>query len=189
MKKTPRGSQDRILEQFRGNLKEILSARGQRRWALLEEFAVEHGYAHEGGYSYRYEGNYLMKIARNIIYIENVKTQEYEEIKELLGRRGKIQTSPSLIGNALTIGGSTLGGALVGYFLIRAGLHPLVLIPSIIVPPGLCIYEMLKESTKESEKLAKIDASLNKYQENIYYDDDAVRRFFYRIYKNALVDS
>ena len=46
------------------------------------------------GYFYRHENDYLMKIAWNIIYIENVKTQEYEEIKELLDRRAKIQTSP-----------------------------------------------------------------------------------------------
>jgi hypothetical protein len=189
MKKGPGGSEDRIRERFRADLKETLSVRGQRRWALLEEFALEHGYAREGGCSYRHENNYLMKVGWNIVYAENVESPAYEEIRELFEGKGRVQTSPSLIANALTIGGSTLGGALLGFLLIRAGLHPLVLIPSIIVPPGLCIYEMLKESTKESEKLAKIDASLKKYQESIYYDDDAVRRFFYRIYKNALVDS
>ena len=188
MKKGPGGSEDRIREQFRGNLKESLLAGGQRRWALLEEFALEHGYTREDGYSYRRENNYLMKIAWNIIYAENVEPQACEEIRELLEGKGRIQTSPSLIANALTIGGSTLGGAFLGYLLIRVGLHPLVMIPSIIIPPGLCMYDMLKQSAKESDKLAKIDASLKKYQENIYYDDDAVRRFFYRIYKNALAD-
>jgi len=188
MKKGPRGSEDRIREQFKRNLKETLSAKGQRRWALLGKLALEHGYQREGGYGYRHENNHLMKIAWNIIYIENVKTQAYEEIRGLLERRGKIQTSPSLIANALTIGGSTLGGAFLGFLLIRAGLHPLVIIPSIIIPPGLCIYDMLKQSAKESNKLAKIDTSLRKYQENIFYDDDAVRRFHYRICEKALVD-
>jgi len=41
------------------------------------------------------------------------------------------------------MGSSTLGGAFLGYLLILAGLHPLVMIPSIIIPPGLCIYDML----------------------------------------------
>jgi hypothetical protein len=188
MNKGPRGSEDRIQEQFRENIKGTLSARGQRRWTLLGEFAVEHGYTREEGYCYRYEKNYIMKIAWNIIYAENVETQAYEEIRQLLEGKGKIQTSPSLIANALTMGGSTLGGAFLGFFLIRAGLHPLVLVPSIIIPPGLCIYDMLKQSAKESDKLAKIEASLKKYQENIYYDDEAVRRFYYRIYRDALVD-
>jgi hypothetical protein len=189
MRKGPEVSEDRIREQFRGNLKETLSARGQRRWALLEEFALEHGYTRGGGYSCRRENNYLMKIARYIIYAENVEPPAYEEIRELLEGKGKIQTSPSLIANALTIGGSTLGGAFLGYLLIRAGLHPLVMIPSIVVPPSVCIYDMVKESAKESSKLAGIETSLKKYQENIYYDDDAIKRFHYRIYKQALLDS
>jgi len=129
-----------------------------------------------------------MKIGWNIIYIENVTTQAYEEIRELLERKGKIRTSPSLIGNALAMGSSTLGGAFLGYLLILAGLHPLVMIPSIIIPTGLCIYDMLKQSTKESNKLVKIDTPLEKYQDNIYYDDDAIKRFNYRIYKKALLD-
>jgi len=105
----------------------------------------------------------------------------------LLERKGKIKTSPSLIGNALAMGSSTLGGAFLGYLLILAGLHPLVMIPSIIIPPGLCIYDMLKQSTKESNKLATLDITLDKYQDNIYYDDDAIKRFNYRIYKKALL--
>ena len=188
MNKSSRESETRIRERYRENLKETLSAKGQKRWTLLEDLALEHGYTLEDGYSYRYDKNYLMKIGWNIIYIENITSQEYNEIRELLERKGKIRTSPSLIGNALAIGSSTLGGAFLGYLLILAGLHPLVLIPSIIIPPGMCIYDMLKQSTKESNKLAKIDTPLEKYQENIYYDDDAIKRFNYRIYKKALLD-
>lgn len=188
MNKSPRESETRIRERYRENLKEMLSAKGQKRWTLLEDLALEHGYALEDGYSYRYDKNYLMKIGWNIIYIENITSQEYNEIRELLERKGKIRTSPSLIGNALAIGSSTLGGAFLGYLLMLAGLHPLVLIPSIIIPPGMCIYDMLKKSTKESNKLAKIDTPLEKYQENIYYDDDAIKRFNYRTYKKALLD-
>jgi hypothetical protein len=175
-------------EQFRENLKEALSARGQRRWTLLEEFAVEHGYTREKGNSYRHGNNYVMKIAKNIIYAEDVEPHAYEEIRELLEKKGRVQTSPSIIANALTMGGSTLGGAFLGYLLMRAGLHPLVLVPSIIIPPGLCIYDMLKQSAKESDKLARIEASLKKYREHMYYDDDAVRRLYYRIYRNVLAD-
>jgi hypothetical protein len=120
--------------------------------------------------------------------VENADKQIYQEIRELLEKRGRIQTSPSLISNALAIGGSTLGGAFLGFLLIRVGLHPLVLVPSIIVPPALCIYDMLKQSTKESDKLARINESLRNYQDQIYYDDDAVKRFCYRIYKNAIAD-
>jgi len=188
MNKRPRESEHKIREQYRENLKEKLSAKGQKRWTLLENLALEHGYTLEDGYSYRYDKNYLMKIGWNIIYIENITSQEYNEIRELLERKGKIRTSPSLIGNALAIGSSTLGGAFLGYLLMLAGLHPLVLIPSIIIPPGMCIYDMLKQSTKESNKLAKLDMSLDKHQENIYYDDDAIKRFNYRIYKKALLD-
>jgi hypothetical protein len=188
MNKSPRESENRIREQYRDNLKETLSAKGQKRWTLLEDLALKHRYTFEDGYSYRYEKNYLMKIGWNIIYIENITSQEYSEIRELLERKGKIRTSPSLIGNALAIGSSTLGGAFLGYLLILAGLHPLVLIPSIIIPPGMCIYDMLKQSTKESNRLAKLDMSLDKYQENIYYDDDAIKRFNYRIYKKVLLD-
>ena len=188
MNKSSRGSENRIREQYRDNLKETLSAKGQKRWTLLEDLALEHGYTLESEYSYRYEKNYLMKIGWNIIYTENITSQEYNEIRELLERKGKMRTSPSLIGNALAIGSSTLGGAFLGYLLILAGLHPLVLIPSIIIPPSMCIYDMLKQSTKESNKLAKLDMPLDKYQENIYYGDDAIKRFNYRIYKKALLE-
>jgi len=188
MNKSPRESETRIREQFRENLKEALSAKGQKRWTLLEDLALEHGYTLEDGYSYRYDKNYLMKIGWNIIYIENITSQEYNEIRELFERKGKTRTSPSLIGNALAIGSSTLGGAFLGYLLIRVGLHPLVLIPSIIIPPSVCIYDMLKQGTRESNKLAKVDISLDKYQENIYYDDEGIKRFNYRIYKKALLD-
>ena len=188
MNKSPRESETRIREQFRENLKEALSAKGQKRWTLLEDLALEHGYTLEDGYSYRYDKNYLMKIGWNIIYIENITSQEYNEIRELFERKGKTRTSPSLIGNALAIGSSTLGGAFLGYLLILAGLHPLVLIPSIIIPPSVCIYDMLKQSTKESNKLAKIDTPLEKYQKNTYYDDDGIKRFNYRIYKKALLN-
>jgi hypothetical protein len=188
MNKSSRESENRIREQYRDNLKETLSAKGQKRWTLLEDLALEHGYTLESEYSYRYEKNYLMKIGWNIIYTENITSQEYNEIRELLERKGKMRTSPSLIGNALAIGSSTLGGAFLGYLLILAGLHPLVLIPSIIIPPGMCIYDMLKQSTKESNKLAKLDMPLDKYQENIYYGDDAIKRFNYRIYKKALLE-
>jgi len=188
MNKGPRESENSIRQQFRENLKETLSAKGQKRWTLLEDLAVEHGYTLDDRHSYRYDKNCLMKIGWNIVYVENITSQAYKEIRELLEQKGKTKTSPSLIGNALTIGSSTLGGAFLGYLLIRAGLHPLVLIPSIIIPPGVCIYDMLRQSTKESNRLAKIDTSLEKYQDNIYYDDDAIRRFNYRIYKKALLD-
>ena len=92
-----------------------------------------------------------------------------------------------LIGHALAFGCSALGGAFLSSVLIEAGLHPLVLIPSIIIPPSMCIYDMLKQSTKESNKLAALDITLDKYQDNIYYDDDAIKRFNYRIYKKALL--
>ena len=186
MNKRTRESKHTIRERYRENVKKTLAAKGQKRWALLKDLAVEHGYTLESEHSYRYDTNYLMKIGWNIIYIENVTTQVYEEVRELLVRKGKIRTSPSLIGNALAMGSSTLGGAFLGYLLILAGLHPLVLIPSIIIPPGLCIYDMLKQSTKESNKLAALDISLSKYHENMYYDDDAIKRFNYRIYKKAL---
>jgi len=188
MNKRPGESENRIRERCRENLKETLSANGQKRWTLLKDLALEHGYTLEDEYSYRYDKNYLMKIAWNIIYVENVTTRAYEEIRELLDRKGKIKTNPSLIGNALAMGSSTLGGAFLGYLLILVGLHPLVLIPSIIIPPGMCIYDMLKKSTTENNKLAKIDIPLEKYQKNIYYDDDAIKRFNYRIYKKALLD-
>jgi len=188
MNKRPGESENRIREQYKENVKETLSAKGQKRWTLLKDLALEHGYTLEDEYSYRYDKNYLMKIGWNIIYIENITSQEYNEIRELLERKGKIRTSPSLIGNELAIGSSALGGAFLGYLLILAGLHPLVLIPSIIIPPGVCIYDMLKQSTNESNKLAKIDTPLEKYQKNIYYDDDGIKRFNYRIYKKALLD-
>jgi len=188
MNKNLKESEHKIRERYRENLKEMLSAKGHKRWTLLEDFALEHGYALEDGYSYRYDKNYLMKISWNIIYIENITSQEYNEIRELLDRKGKMRTSPSLIANALAIGSSTLGGAFLGYLLILAGLHPLVLIPSIIIPPSMCIYDMLKQSTKESNNLAKLDMPLDKYQENIYYGDDAIKRFNYRIYRKALLD-
>jgi hypothetical protein len=188
MKKEPAGPEDRIREEFRENIKKTLSAKGQRRWNLVEQLAVEDGFTWEDNSSYRHENNYVMKIDGTIVYAENVNTQTYKEIRELLRKKGRMQTSPSLISNALAIGGSTLGGAFLGFLLIRVGLHPLILVPSIIVPPGLCIYDMLKQSAKETNKLAEIDASLKKYQEHIYYDDDALKRFCYRIYKNALAD-
>ena len=186
MNKSARESEHKIRERYRENVKKTLAAKGQKRWTLLKDLALQHGYALESEHFCRYDKNYLMKIGWNIIYVENVTTQECEAIRELLVRKRKMRTSPSLIGNALAIGSSTLGGAFLGYLLILAGLHPLVLIPSIIIPPGLCIYDMLKQSTKESSKLAALDVSLGKYHENIYYDDDAIKRFNYRIYKKAL---
>ena len=188
MRNGQRKMEDRMREHFKGSIKETLATKGQRRWIMLETLALGHDYTKESSYSYRHENKYLMKIDKIIVYAEDIEPHECEKMRELLEQKAKIQTSPSLIANALTMGGSTLGGAFLGYLLIRAGLHPLVLIPAIIVPPGLCIYDMLKQSTKESGKLAKIDTFLNKYRKNIYYDDDAVKRFYYRIYKNALVN-
>jgi hypothetical protein len=188
MDKSTTGSEHTIRKEYREHVREALSAQGQSRWRLLEDLALEHGYTREDEYSYQYNNNYLMKIGWNIIFIEDIASQEYREIRELLAKKGKIKTSPSLIGNALALGGSTLGGAFLGYLLIRAGLHPLVLIPSIIIPPGLCIYDMLKQSTKESNKLASFDIALKKYHEHIFYDDDAVKKFIYRIYRKDLLD-
>jgi len=187
MKKEPE-PEDRIREEFKENLKKALAAKGQRRWNLLEELALEHGYEWEQAYSYRRENSYVMKVGGTIAYAENVDKQMYQEIRELLEKKGRTQTSPSLISNALAIGGSTLGGAFLGFLLIRVGLHPLVLVPSIIIPPALCIYDMLKQSTKESDKLARINDYLRNYQDHLYYGDDAVKRFCYRIYKNAMAD-
>jgi hypothetical protein len=44
------------------------------------------------------------------------------------------------------------------------------------------IYEMIKQSSKESKKLAAIDASLEKYKEQIFYDEEAITRFLYGIH-------
>jgi hypothetical protein len=60
-----------------------------------------------------------------------------------------------------------------------AGLPPLVMVPSIILPPSIGIYEMVKESSKDSKRLPAIDASLEKHKEQIFYDDEAIRRFVY----------
>lgn len=176
---------NRDQEQLTRRFEETLSAEGQKRWALLANLASEHGYELEDRYAYRHDGDYLMKIGRTVIYLRDMADHEYKEVRKSLEERERIATSPSVIGNALTIGGSALGGGFLGYLLIRAGLHPLVLIPSIIIPPSVGIYEMLKQSSKESKKLAKIDVSLEKYRENIFYDDDAIRGFLYKIHKKA----
>jgi hypothetical protein len=55
--------EDRIREEFKENIRKALSARGQRRWNLLEELALEHGYAWEQAYSYRCENSYVMKVS------------------------------------------------------------------------------------------------------------------------------
>lgn len=185
-----KGSKERentIREEFKGKLEETLSAKGQKRWALLEALASEHGFRFEDTYTYRYDKYYLMKIGRTIIYLENMTNQSYTEIRELLEKKERIKTGVSLIGNAITVGSSALGGAVLGYLLIKAGLHPLVMIPSIIVPPSVGIYEMLKQSAKESNKLAEINKSLEKRKEEIYFEDDAIRRFNRGIYKRALL--
>ncbi len=181
-------TRENIGEQFRVSLKEALAAKGQRRWDLLGEFALEHGYKREDAYCYRYEKNYLMYTGKRIIYAEDFEKKTYEAIRDSLKQKWKIQTNPSIIANALTIGGTTLGGAILGLLLIKAGLHPIVLIPSIIIPPIVCIYEMLKQGAKESATLANIDESLKNREEDIYYEDDAVRRFYQQFYKNALAD-
>lgn len=187
MDKSPEEPENRIREQFRKHLEETLSSKDQKRWALLEDLASEHGYQLEDRYSYRDEKSYLMKIGGAVVYLEDINHQAYREIRELLEKKEQLRTSPSLIGNALTVGSSTLGGALLGYLLIRAGLHPLVMIPSIIIPPSLCIYDMLKQSTKEANKLAQLEKSLEGYRESIFYDDEAIQRFNYRIYRKTLL--
>ena len=187
MEKISAPTREQIREQFKVNLKEALAAKGQRRWDLLGEFALEHGYKREDAYSYRYGKNYLIYIAKRIAYAEELENNSYEIIRELLERKWKIQTNPSIIANALTIGGTTLGGAIFGVFLIKVGLHPFVLIPSIIIPPVACIYDMLRQGAQESAKLAKIDESLKDFKEGIYYEDEAVRRFYYQFYKGALL--
>ena len=95
MNKGPRGLENRIRERYRENLKETLSAKGQKRWALLEDLALKHGYTIEHGYCYRYEKNYLMKIGWNIIYVENVTNQAYEKIKNVPQRAVQFLTGES----------------------------------------------------------------------------------------------
>lgn len=187
MNKGSRERENTIREEFKRTLAETLSAKGQKRWALLEALASEHGYKLEGRYTYRYDKDYLMKIGRTIIYLENIANQSYTEIRELVEKKERIKTGVSMIGNAITVGSSALGGAVLGYLLIRAGLHPLVMVPSIIVPPSVGIYEMLKQSAKESDKLAQLNKSLEEHKENIFYEDDAIRRFNRRIFKRALL--
>lgn len=187
MHKSPEEPENTIREQFRRHLKETLASEGQKRWTLLEDLASEHGYHPEDRYSYRDEKSYLMKIGGAIIYLENISHQAYGEIRELLEKKDQLRTSASLIGNALTVGSSTLGGALLGYLLIQVGLHPLVLVPAIIIPPSLCIYNMLKQGTKEADKLAQIEKSLERFKENIFYDDAAIRRLNSRIYRKVLL--
>lgn len=184
------GSKERentIREEFKRNLAETLSAKGQKRWALLEALASEHGFRFEDRYTYRYDKSYVMKIGRTIIYLDNITNQSYMEIRELLEKKERIKTGVSMIGTAITVGSSALGGAVLGYLLIMAGLHPLVMIPSIIVPPGVGIYEMLKQSAKESNKLAEINNCLEEHKEDIFFEDDAIRRFSRGIYKRALL--
>jgi len=45
----------------------------------------------------------------------------------------------------------------------------------------------MDKSTKEADKLARIEKSLERYKENIFYYDDATKRFNYRIYRKALL--
>lgn len=52
----------------------------------------------------------------------------------------------------------------------------------------MCIYDMLKQSTKESNKLETFDISLGMYQDNIYYNEDAIKRSNCRIYKKDALD-
>lgn len=186
MEKILSPTREQIRDQFKINLKEALTAKGQRRWDLLGEFALGHGYRREDAYSYRHGKNYLIYIAKRMVYAEDLENHSYEIIRDLLERKWKSQTNPSITANALTIGGTTLGGAVFGLFLIKAGLHPLILIPLIIIPPIVCIYDMLRQGAKESAKLAKIDESLKDFKENIYYEDEAVRRFYYQFYKETL---
>ena len=163
-------------------LEETLSVEGLERWTLLEDLASENGYELEDRDSYRRDGEYILKIGRTEIYLRDMTDHEYREVRKLLEQRARITTSPSVIGNALTIGGSALGGAFLGYLLLRAGLPPLVMVPSIIIPPCIGICEMVRQSSKESKKLAAIDVSLETHKEHIFYDDDAIKRFLHGIH-------
>ena len=119
MEKDQREPEDRMREHFKGNIKETLSAKGQRRWIMLETFALEHDYTRGNSYSYRRENKHLMKIDKMIVYAEDIDSQDCEKIRELLEEKARIQTSPSLIAHALTMGGSTLGGVFLGYLLMK----------------------------------------------------------------------
>ena len=151
----------------------------------MTELASDYGYDLEDRNCYRHNADYLMRIGRRVIYLRNMRAHDYAEVKRLLEQRARIVTSPSVIGNALTIGGSALGGALLGYLLLRAGVHPLVMVPSIIVPPCIGMYEMVKQSSKENKKLTAIDVSLEKYKKQIFYDDEAIKRFLCGIHTKA----
>jgi hypothetical protein len=172
-------------EVFTETLKKALSAEGQERWTLLTNLASERGYDYEDKDSLTHDREHLMRIGRRVVYLQNMTDHEYRGVRKLIEQRARTTTSPSVIGNALTIGGSALGGALLGYLLLWAGLPPLVIIPSVIVPPSIGIYEMVKESSKESKRLSAIDASLEKHKEQIFYDDEAIRRFVYGIHAQS----
>jgi hypothetical protein len=166
-------------------LKKALSAKGQERWALLTRLASEHGYDHEDKDSCTHDREHLTRIGRRVIYLQNMTDHEYRGVRKLVEQRARITTSPSVIGNALAIGGSALGGAFLGYLLLWAGLPPLVMVPSVIIPPSIGIYEMVKESSKDSKRLSAIDASLEKHKEQIFYDDEAIIRFVYGIHAQS----
>lgn len=165
----------------------ILSVKGEKRWVLLKNIALDHNYRAHGEDSYKNDKDYLMKMNKKIIFLENVTQQAYEEIRDVLKRKGDInKTNPSLITQAISVGSSTIGGGVIGYLLIQAGLNPLVMIPSVIIPPGVCMYELLKQSIRENKKSMEIDKALNKYKKNIFYDDDAAKRFNYRLYEREI---
>jgi len=130
--------------------------------------------------------DYLMKINNRIVYLEDVTKQGYKEVREALERRDSLNKSTKLMVNALTLGSSALGGGVLGYLLMEAGLNPVVMIPSIILPVGLAIYDILKQSIKESKQWDEISKSLSKYKKNMSYDDDAARRFNRIVYERAV---
>lgn len=157
------------------SLEKVLSAKGKERWDLLENLALEHGYELIGENSYKCNKDYLIKKGRRIVYLENITNQAYKEIKNIFEKKEKI--NPSMIGNALTLGSSTLGGGVVGYLLIQAGLNPLVMVFSVITPPCVCLYEIFKHSMKENKQFIEINKVLDGYKKNIFYDDVAIKKF------------
>jgi len=157
------------------NLEKILKENNpEKLWLLAEKIAEDKGYHKLDDRIYSKKDDYLMKMGRDLYYFEGIDKQEYQDLKEIVKFRSK-STTLTMIGYAMTMGGSAFGGALVGFCLLQSGFPGWIMLPSIVGPIASSLYGIFSHSTKTTKKERKHADLLDSYKGNKYMNSYAVK--------------
>jgi len=161
------------------NLESIIGAKPSRRWALTEHVAKQKKYTKIKSNIYQKSEDYLIKAKRSIIYLEDITKEDYKEIQNSLIRPKLKNPTAQVLLDATTVGFSTLGGAAIGgYCFIKYDLPAWIMIPAILGPLAISMYNLIRSSSKLSKEEKGMKKTLEKYDSKIFMDESAIKKLF-----------